>query len=238
MNILITGGASGLGKAITLLLAQDSKHIIYFTFKNSFDEASKIEKQFPNTKSIHCDFCDEKSVESLLHFIEQIDLDVLVNNAFTGLKTSYFHKTESEFYLQNFKNNILPIIKLTQSSIIQFRKKKFGKIINILSSYILNKPPLGLSEYVAQKNYLLSLSKSWAVENSKFNITSNCISPSFMLTELTMHTDERVIEEMINIHPLRKLLTPEEVAISVEYLINASQHVNGTNMIINSATEF
>ena len=94
-----------------------------------------------------------------------------------------------------------------------------------------------MSEYVASKNYLLSLSKSWATENAKFNISANCISPSMMLTNLTSDTDERIVEEMQNAHPLKKLITPVEVAESINYLINASQQINGTNMIMNAAAD-
>lgn len=237
MKILVTGGASGLGKAITELLAENKGNFIYFTYNASSEEAAEIEKNHPNTKAIHCNFNDDQSLIRLLGLPEEEGIEVLINNAFSGLQTSYFHKTDPEFYAENFKRNILPVIKLTQKSILQFRKQKFGKIITVLSSYIINKPPLGLSEYVAEKNYLLSLSKSWAVENNKFNITANCISPSFMLTALTNGADERVVEELVNAHPLKKLLTPCEAALAVQYLVNASQHVNGTNMILNAATD-
>ena len=118
-----------------------------------------------------------------------------------------------------------------------FRKKKFGKIITILTSAIINKPPLGYSEYAAVKAYIGSLSKSWASENADFNITSNCISPSFMQTNLTKDTDERTIEAIIQLTPLKKLLTTEEVAEAVSYFVSCSQHINGTNLLMNSGSD-
>lgn len=237
MNILITGGASGLGESITRVLAKDQNNRVFFTYYKSIEKAKEIESEFSNAKGINCNFRDDASVNALLTDIEKFNIQILVNNAFTGLQTNYFHKTDPDYFLSNFKNNILPVIKLTQAAILHFRKQKFGKIITILSSYIINKPPMGLSEYVAEKNYLLSLSKSWAIENSKFNITSNSISPSMMQTELTADTDERVIEEMVNNHPLKKLLSTEEVAQAVNYFINATQQINGTNLIINAASD-
>lgn len=235
MNILITGGASGLGKAITQKLASDPGNKVIFTYNRSESAAKELELHYKNCKGVHCDFHNNSSIENLFSLIESENLDVLINNAFTGLQTNYFHKLEPEHFVSNFERNVLPVIRITSACILQFRKKKFGKIITILSSYIVNKPPIGLSEYVAEKNYLHSLSKSWAVENSKFNISSNCISPSFMLTDLTAQTDERILEEMIGSHPLKRILTPDEVADAAEYLVRASQHVNGTNLIINAA---
>jgi len=237
MNILITGGASGLGEAITRNLAQTESNIVYFTFCKSVDKAKELEAQFSNTKGIFCDFENETSLQNLLSQIEQLDIHALINNAFTGLETNYFHKINPEYFSENFIKNVVPVIKITQHAILHFRKQKSGKIVTILSSYIINKPPMGLSEYVAAKNYLLSLSKSWAVENAKFNITSNSISPAFMQTQLTSDTDERIVEEMMKNHPLKKILRPSEVADSVQYLLNASTQINGINLIMNAAAD-
>jgi len=237
MNILVTGGASGLGEAITRNLAQTESNKIYFTFCKSADKAKELENQFSNAKGIFCDFENEISLQTLLSQIEFLDIHALINNAFTGLETNYFHKINPEYFSENFIKNVVPVIKITQQAILHFRKQKSGKIVTILSSYIINKPPMGLSEYVAAKNYLLSLSKSWAVENAKFNITSNAISPAFMQTQLTSDTDERIVEEMVKNHPLKKILSPSEVADSVQYLLNASSQINGINLIMNAAAD-
>jgi 3-oxoacyl-[acyl-carrier protein] reductase len=237
MIILITGGASGLGLAITKQLATNKSNTIYVTYNSSEATAKALTSEFENVKMVHCDFKKEESLHELVQQIESIQPDVIINNALASLDTNHFHKTHPSEFLNGFASNILPIISITQACISVFRKKKFGKIITILSSYIINKPPIGLSRYVAEKNYLLSLSKSWAIENAKFNITSNCVSPSTMKTNLTANTDERVVEEMTNQHPLKQLLQVEEVADTVNYLVNASQQINGTNLIINAASD-
>ncbi len=163
--------------------------------------------------------------------------DVLVNNAITGITKKHFHKMSPGDFEGSFTQNIIPVIKITQSAIVCFKKKRFGKILTILSTAIVNLPPIGWSEYAANKSYLLSLSKSWAAEYAKFNITSNCISPSFMLTGLNKDTDERVIEEIKAQNPNGYLLDPGEAASAVLKMITASQDVNGINMIINSTKD-
>jgi 3-oxoacyl-[acyl-carrier protein] reductase len=146
----------------------------------------------------------------------------------------HFHKIKAVYFAESFNNNIIPTIRVTQQALLSFRKNKFGKIITVLSAAILNTPPVGWSEYVATKNYLLSLSKSWATENSSFGITSNCISPAFMKTALTSDTDERIVEEMEKSHPLNKLLTTEEVAENIAWMVQCTQQINGINLIINA----
>jgi 3-oxoacyl-[acyl-carrier protein] reductase len=237
MNILITGGASGLGEAVTRFLAKDRQNSIYFTYHTASGQADLLQKELPNTRGIHCDFGSPDSLQALLKQMETLNLEVLINNAFTGFEKKHFHKIPSDNFSRGFERNVVPVIKITQTALLQFRKAKFGKIITVLSAAILNRPLIGWSEYVAQKNYLLSLSKSWAIENAGFNISSNCVSPAFMQTNLTNDTDERIVEEMINAHPLKKLLSPVEVAESIAFLINSSQQINGTNLIINAASD-
>jgi len=237
MIILVTGGASGLGEAITRTIARDVNCTVYFTYNRSEENARMIESDCTNAFSIKCDFKNENDLEHLVNRIHDLKLDVLINNAYTGeaIKT-YFHKIPQQDFLSDFSNNIIPTIFITQAAINSFRKRKFGKIITVLTSFLINTPPLGSAIYVANKAYLEQLTKVWATENIKYNITSNAISPAFMLTNFTSDTDERVIEQMLNDHPLKKLLTPLEVAESIAFLTHSTQQINGINIILNSGT--
>ena len=238
MNILITGGASGLGESITRILANEKKNIVFFTYSNSSLNAKKIELDFSNAFSIKCDFKNSSEITQLVNKIADLNIDVLINNAYAGdaIKT-HFHRIPHEDFCIDFNNNIIPSIRITQSVISLFRKKKAGKIITVLTSFLTNKPPLGASSYVANKAYLESLVKTWANENIRFNITSNSISPSFMQTKLTSDVDERVLEQVISNHPLKKLLTVEEVAETVFFLTKASSQINGVDILINSGSD-
>ncbi len=235
MKILITGGASGLGESITRRLASVPGNTVYFTYHSSEQQARQLEHEWSNCRGISCNFQDQEAMAALLAFVEQADLDVLIHNAFaTENIQKHFHKLDPGVFSAHFSANILPVLQLTQRAILQFRKKKFGKIISLLTSALVDTPPLGWSEYVAGKAYLASMSKSWAAENSAFNITSNAISPAFMLTRLTAGTDERIQQQLTQSHPLKRLLTPDEVADTVQYLTTCSQQINGINLIINA----
>lgn len=236
MNILITGGSSGLGMAITRKIAGNG-HKVYFTYNSSVANAQQMEQDLEDVIAVKCNFKDAEDVDTLKNKIKEWDIDVLINNAYTGdpIKT-YFHKIPAGDFLTDFKENLVPTITLTQAAIEVFRKKKSGKIITILTSFLVNTPPMGSSVYIANKAYLEQLTKVWATENAKYNITSNSVSPSFMLTPFTDYVDERLIEQMIENHPLKKLLTVEEVAESVYFLLTATPHINGVNIVLNAAT--
>ena len=235
MKILVTGGAAGLGEAITRVCAAVADNQVYFTFHNSVKNADRLEAEYQNVRSIACDFTNDLDVYNLKERLTKLDIDVLVNNAYTGafIKT-YFHKTEPREFLDEFKANILPTVTITQAAIQCFRKRKHGKIITILTSALISLPPIGAGVYVANKAYLAALSKVWATENAKFNITANTISPGFMLTNFTLGIDERMVEQMRDSHPLKQLLTTSETAEAVAFLCTASQQINGMDIPINS----
>ena len=236
MNILVTGGASGLGKSITKKLLKNKNYTVYFTFCGSKENADKISSNFSNSKAIKCDFNDLETVNSLCEMVPDLKLDVLINNAYSGnFITKHFNKIPADVFASDFIKNTIPTILITQSTISYFKKIKKGKIITILTSALVNHSPLGASSYIANKAYLQSLTKSWAVENKKFNITSNSVSPSLMQTKLTSDIDERIIDQIINNHPLKKILRTTEVAETVAFLVNSSQQINGIDLVINSA---
>lgn len=237
MNILITGGASGLGEAITARLASNLEDNVFFTFNTSYDQARDIENRLPNTKGIRCNFNNQSEIASLLELIVIADIDLLINNAYTSnIAPTHFHKTEYKTFTEKFEANIIPVIRITQKAILHFRGKRLGRIITILSSALVDNPPVGWSEYVAGKAYLASLCKSWATENSRFNITSNSISPSFMQTRFTENTDDRLVEDIKSSNPFKQILSTNEVSEAVHFLSRCSKQINGINLIINAGS--
>jgi NAD(P)-dependent dehydrogenase (short-subunit alcohol dehydrogenase family) len=177
-------------------------------------------------------------MEALLKKMDEIGLDALVNNAIsTPIAKKHFHRTGLEVFKDGFAQNILPTVEITQRAITRFREKKGGRIVTLLTATLVGKPPAGYAEYTAAKAYLHSLAKSWAAENAVYGITSNCISPGYMATKLTSDTDARIVEQMTSQHPLKRLLTTGEVAEAVEFFLNAPLHINGTNLLINAASE-
>ena len=236
MKILVTGGASGLGESITKVCAGDSSNDVHFTYHRSAKNAAALEAAYPNVRAIPCDFRSSADIDRLRKRIPEIDIDVLVNNAHVGpFIGTHFHKTDPRAFLDQFADNVLATVNVTQAAIDCFRRKKQGKVITILSSFLIGAPPIGAGIYAANKAYLAQLSKVWATENSRFNITSNTVSPSFMLTPTTSGVDPRIVEQMREAHPLKRLLTTTEAAAAVMFLCTASPHINGIDIPLNAA---
>ena len=234
MNVLVTGGASGLGEAITRAFCKTQKYFVHFTFNSSKEKAKTLEHEFTNCKSFFCDFKNPEMILELQGSMEKMNLDILINNAYSGkFIENYFHKTPAQHFENDFQINVLPTIKITQTAIEHFRKKKSGIILTVLTSALDGIPPLGASSYLGVKAYLAEMVKVWAAENSKFNIISKAISPSLMLTAMTDTLDERMIEQIRENTPNKKLLTTQETAEKILSLChNPTTNGNGQNLFL------
>lgn len=237
MNILITGGNSGLGKATVELLAKEGHNVFfsYLPIEQCTLEANELIKADSNLTAIPLDFCEKESVDSFCEHIKTLNIDVLVNSAYAGKALgTHFHKTPADDFLMAFQNNIIPTIRITQACLEGMRKRRYGKIINIITSYVIDTPPTGMAIYTATKAYLRQISRSISKEFARFNITSNCLLPEYMNTNFGKVEDFQ-LEQMIAAHPLKQLLRPEEVAQIIGHIVNSSQQLNGVEIPINAA---
>ncbi len=235
MRILITGGSSGLGKAIVERCASHADNYVYFTYNSKWEEAERLEQAYDNVEALQVDFTDMSSVDAFAEKIPSLCLEALVNNAWVGNPNgTYFHKTPIEDFEHSYRYNVLPLVKTTQACIAHFRKQKKGKIVTVLTSYLINLPPMGFSVYASTKACIEQLSKCWCKENVRFGITSNCVSPEYMQTSFSQ-VDERIIEQMEHDHPLKQLLQPQEVAEIVEMLLLSPTQLNCVNIPVNAA---
>ena len=235
MNILISGGSSGLGKALVEMLASNPENKVLFTYCSNGEAAKSLTSRYSNAVSFQVDFSNEESVNEFILKLSSFEVDALVNNAYSGkAQGTHFHKTELVDFANAFNNNILPTIKITQTCLAGMRKRKYGKIINIITSYVMDVPPAGFSVYASTKAYIRQLSKSISKEYGRYNITANCILPDYMPTTFGK-VAEFQLEQMVAAHPLKKLLQPEEVAEVVVSVLQASQQLNGVEIPINAA---
>lgn len=212
MKILITGGASGLGLYITEKLAKDENMFIFFTYNSSQESAHLLEKRYNNVKSIKLDFTNDVQTKNFINSIHSMDIDVLINNAITGFVFRKFHSIGKNDILDSFKRNVLVPIEISRTSINLFRKKKNGRIINILSENLISDiAPIGFSEYNSGKAYLEAMSKSWKSEYSNLGLKVLNIYPKMMKTRIILkNIDERFLH---NYHFQNPNVTAEKIYV-------------------------
>jgi len=129
--------------------------------------------------------------------------------------------------------NLTSTFLLSKHSIKVMLKNKFGRIVNI-TSIVGHLGNLGQSNYAASKAGIIGMSKSLAIEYAKKNITVNCVSPGFIVTDMTTNIAEKVREFLISRIPMGKLGSGEDVSNCVAFLSSESaSYITGETLHVN-----
>ena len=185
-TVLITGGEGGLGKSICSKFAELGAKVIITTTNKKL-----ISKKGKKKSYAYLDFNNKNSIQKFFNDPKKINkVDILINNAginMVSLINDVDEKYLDEIYRVNLRG---PIIMTKQISKIMIKRRK-GKIINI-TSVVGHTGNLGQTNYTASKAGIVAMSKSLAIEYAKKNITINCVSPGFIVSDMTMNIAEKV----------------------------------------------
>ncbi|WP_371192921.1 SDR family NAD(P)-dependent oxidoreductase [Glaciecola sp. SC05] len=233
-KILITGGASGIGAASALLLAErGAKVVIADLSEQAGNEVAEQASAKGQSIVFHkVDVADGESVRALFAFaMEQLGgLDVVLNNAGIDHKPAPMHELSDDDFDRNIAVNLKGVWHCMRAA-IPCLLPKGGHVINVASVAGLRSSPM-ISAYSASKHGVMGLTKSAAIEYAKANIRFNAVCPSFTDTPMVQNTlaqlDERAQNAIIKASPMRRLGRVEEISGAVAWLCSdESSFMNG-----------
>ena len=232
-NVLITGATGGIGNELV------KKFIILganvFATGTKSEKLDTIKKKYPDIRIKKFDISEHPRIEEFIDnvVLELGGLDVLVNNAGINMDNLSIRMKDEE-WIKVINVNLSSTFLLSKHSIRKMLKSKFGRIVNI-TSVVGHTGNLGQSNYAASKAGIIGMSKSLAAEYAKKNITVNCVSPGFIVSDMTMNIAEKVKLYLTSKIPMGKLGTGEDVSNCVaflssdqaSYITGETIHVNG-----------
>jgi len=232
-KVLITGATGGIGNALVKKFTQLGANV--FGTGTKADKLDLLKKEFPNIKVKKFNISEHSRTEEFIDsvFLELGGLDVVVNNAGTNMDNLSLRMKDDE-WKKVIDVNLTSTFLLSKYSIKKMLKNKFGRVVNI-TSVVAHTGNLGQSNYAASKAGIIGMSKSLAIEYAKKNITVNCVSPGFIVSDMTLNIAEKVKLYLTSRIPMGKLGTGEDVSNSVaflsspeaSYITGATIHVNG-----------
>ena len=231
-NILITGASGGIGNELVKKFVSLGGNVLGSGTKS--EKLDKIKKQYPNIKVKKFDISEHSRIEEFIDnvFLELGGLDILINNAGTNMDNLSLRMKDEE-WKKVIDINLTSTFLLSKYSIKKMLKNKFGRIVNI-TSVVGHTGNLGQSNYSASKAGIIGMSKSLAIEYAKKNITINCVSPGFILSDMTMNIAEKVKLYLTSRIPMGKLGTGEDVSNCVAFLSSEQAgYVTGETIHVN-----
>ena len=232
-NVLITGATGGIGNELVKKFITLGANVLATGTKS--EKLDTIKKKYPDIRIKKFDISEHPRIEEFIDnvVLELGGLDVLVNNAGINMDNLSIRMKDEE-WIKVINVNLSSTFLLSKHSIRKMLKSKFGRIVNI-TSVVGHTGNLGQSNYAASKAGIIGMSKSLAAEYAKKNITVNCVSPGFIVSDMTMNIAEKVKLYLTSKIPMGKLGTGEDVSNcgaflssdQASYITGETIHVNG-----------
>ena len=221
----VTGGGSGLGRAIALRLSKEGFRVLVTDI--DLDSATSVAQEIgTEAQAIQCDVANIDSVRTAAEMAKQLGgIDVLVNNA--GFDNpQFFLETDPSSWRKLLDVNLVGVLNCIYvvAPVIAERTREtgYGRIVNIASD-AGRVGSLGEAVYSAAKGGVIAFTKSMARELARDRITVNAVCPGPANTPMTERIKEtspigeKMMGQLVANTPLRRLVDPEEVAAAVSY---------------------
>lgn len=236
-NALVTGASQGIGEAIALELAGEGLAVALVDIQiEKLEAVAARVREAGGRASVHAadvsrfDQANEV-VEAVLR--EQRSLDYLVNNA--GItRDNLLMRMREEEWDAVLAVNLKGVFNFTRAAVRPMIAARFGRIVNI-SSVVGVMGNAGQANYSASKAGVIGLTKSVSREVAGRGVTANCVAPGYIATAMTEGLSEAVKSAFLEMIPMKRMGTPDDVAQAVKFLLSDQAsyitgqviHVNG-----------
>ena len=238
---VVTGGATGLGRAICLDLAQRGMAIA-FNYVNLPGRDVSAQALLTETAikahgvAVFSEHCDVRHADEVEHFVTETrerlgGVHVLINNAGVTHDGALW-RLSPEAWQEVLDTNVTGAFNAIHSVATHLRAQRYGKIVNIASHQAF-RPGFGIANYAASKAALIGLTKAAAVDLGSANVNVNAVAPGFVKTELLARLPREILERAEHESLLGRVAEPEDVARVVSFLCSeAARHITGQTIVV------
>ena len=229
-TVIVTGGASGIGKATALLLAREGARIFSGDIDKTGGRAAAAEGAAERLaiEYLPLDLTDAASIDAFVAAVYQHTerVDGLVNGAGWD-QIQPFLENPPEMWDRIIAINLMGAVRLTRGVLPPMVAARAGKIVNI-SSDAGRVGSMGETVYAAAKGGLIAFTKSLARELARYQINVNCVCPGPTDTPLFQRQPERMKQALTRAIPFRRIAQPVEIAQAVLFFAGRrSDYITG-----------
>jgi 3-oxoacyl-[acyl-carrier protein] reductase len=228
---VVTGGATGIGRAVCRALAAKGMRV-GVVYNSSEAKAREVAEGLPGAFAARADLAEPAQVEALVKYLQEVAgrVDVLVNNAGYNRDAPIFStKIEDYDAVAGLARGTWYLTKLV---LRRFMLRTGGRVVNI-SSVVGHTGNAGQIPYTMVKAGLDAMTRSLAQELRGRDILVNSVAPGFIDTEMTARLPEDAKARILERVPLGRVGRPEEVAEVVAFLATGATYVNGSVVHVN-----
>lgn len=232
---LVTGGGSGIGRAVCRTLAKDGARVVAADInQNAAEETVSMLINPGDHLALSVNVADKASVASLVRsVIEQLKAPPnLLANVAGITQDNFLLQMDEQSFMNVIDVNLKGTFLVTQAvtSALQEHEITSGSIVNI-ASIVGKTGNIGQCNYAASKAGVQAFTKTAALELARVGVRVNCVLPGFVDTAMVATVPEKVRTMLLKNVPLRRLGQPEEIAEVVAFLLSdKSSYMTGANI--------
>lgn len=223
---LITGGASGIGKATAKKLASKGVTVVISGRREDVGavavaEIKSVAANGAQVRFIKNDVTDEPAAKALIDQIvsEFGRLDMAVNNAGIYNEAATIDESDTQKFRAMIEVNVMGLYYDMKYEIAQMKKQGGGAIVNLGSIAGLNGVPM-TGTYVGTKHAVVGLTKASALDHAAEGIRINAVAPGAIRTDIIAAQIEVAEASLAAMHPIARLGEPEEIANGIVWLLS------------------
>ena len=235
---IVTGGARGIGKAISELFAREGATVIILDLLPQGQKvADSINDTGKRAEYHQVSVTDKTAVEGVFKEVNNKygRIDILINNA--GItRDRTLEKMSEEEWDAVIEVNLKGVFICTQAVVPYMKVNKWGRIVSAASNVGL-RGNFGQTNYAATKAGVIAMSKTWTMELGRYGITANAIAPGFTMTDMVEKIPDEHFVKIKESIPLRTVAQPIDIAYGYLYLASdEARFVSGTCLTIDGGT--
>ncbi len=238
--VLIIGASSDIG--LDLIKNINEECLILAHYNSSDEKLLEVSKKIDNKIiMLQANLLLEDDILSMINNIEENYgiPNKIIHLAASRVENIRFKDVSWNDFEKDISVSLKSSVLILNRFLPKLAKEKRGKVILMLSSYVLGVPPKALAHYTTIKYAMLGLLKSLASEYSDKNIQINAISPSMVETKFLDNINEKFVELSAYNHPLKRNARVEDITPIIKMLIsNDSDYMNGINIPITGGSVF
>ncbi len=235
---IVTGGARGIGQAVSELFAKEGATVIIMDLLPQGQAVADGIKAAGGKAEYHSvSVTDKPAVEDLFAKVNEKygKIDILINNAGITRDRTLEKMSEAEWDAV-IEVNLKGVFLCTQAVVPYMKANKYGRIVSAASNVGL-RGNFGQTNYAATKAGVIAMAKTWTVEFGKHGIASNAIAPGFTMTDMVKEIPEEHFDAIKTSIPLRTVAQPLDIAYGYLYLASdEARFVSGICLTIDGGT--
>lgn len=236
---LITGASSDVGTALIKRL-QKPGDLFLAQGSGDLSALQALASQGCELKMMDADLSRIENIQAFVRQLQNLPCPThFIHLPALRVVNAKYKNFDFDRYLLDMNVQLQSAVLITKEILPRMAKAKFGRVLFMLTSYLISVPPKNVASYMMVKSALGGLARSLAIDYAKDGVTVNCVLPSMMETKFLRDTSDLIVEASAKANPMGRNATVEDVVPAMAFLLSEeARFITGVELPVTGGSAF